>query len=117
LTNSREGTTETFDATATPVDIIRGLDLDIKFPNDKFNMCILRLFAADAKAHGESLRERHFSEWLLPPDTEIDITPTHKGEHGIMRIQTIIMRTRTHSMQAPSNLLRGPHLSIPTPPQ
>jgi hypothetical protein len=30
----------------------------------------------------------------------VDITPTHKGEHGIMRIQTIIMRTRTHSMQA-----------------
>jgi hypothetical protein len=38
LTNSRAGTTETFDATATPVDIIRGLNLDIKLPNDKFNI-------------------------------------------------------------------------------
>jgi hypothetical protein len=27
-----------------------------------------RLFAADAAAYGESLRERHFSEWVLPPD-------------------------------------------------
>jgi hypothetical protein len=32
------GTTETFDATATPVDIIRGHSLDIKAPNDKFNI-------------------------------------------------------------------------------
>jgi hypothetical protein len=45
------------------------------------------------------------------------ITPTHKGEHGIMGIQTIIMRNRTHSMQATSNLLQGPHRPITTPPQ
>jgi hypothetical protein len=47
------------------------------------------------------------------------ITPTHKGEHGVMRIQTIIMRTRTHSMQATSNLLRGPHIpqARPTRPR
>jgi hypothetical protein len=32
-----------------------------------------------------------------------------------MRIQTIVMRTRTHSMQATSNLLRGPHIPITTP--
>jgi hypothetical protein len=38
------------------------------------------------------------------------ITPTHTGEHEVMRIQTIIMRTRTHSMQAMANLLRGPHI-------
>jgi hypothetical protein len=37
LTNSRAGKTETIDATATPVDIIRGLNLDKKLPNDKFN--------------------------------------------------------------------------------
>jgi hypothetical protein len=28
------------------------------------------------------------------------ITPTHKGKHEVMSIQTIIMRTSTHSMQA-----------------
>jgi hypothetical protein len=40
----------------------------------------------------------------------IIIIPTHKGKHEVMRIQTIIMRTRTHSMQAISNLLRGSHI-------
>jgi hypothetical protein len=44
-------------------------------------------------------------------------TPTHKGEHRIIRNQTIIMRTRTHSMQVTSHLLRGPHRPITTPPQ
>jgi hypothetical protein len=34
----------------------------------------------------------------------------HKGEHEAMSIQTIIMRTTTNSMQAISNLLRGPHI-------
>jgi hypothetical protein len=41
--NSRAGTTETFDATATPVDIIRGLNLDIKLPKDKFNILYVSL--------------------------------------------------------------------------
>jgi hypothetical protein len=36
--NSRAGTTETFDATATLVDIIRGLNLDIKLPDGNFNV-------------------------------------------------------------------------------
>jgi hypothetical protein len=32
------GDDRTFDATATPVDIIRGLNLYIKLPNDRFNL-------------------------------------------------------------------------------
>jgi hypothetical protein len=47
------------------------------------------------------------------------VTPTHKEEHEVMRIQTIIVITRTHSMQAKSNLLRGPHIpqARPTRPR
>jgi hypothetical protein len=59
---------KTFDATATPVDIIRGLNLNVKSPNNKFNIFYVSLQQMDAAAHGESLRERHFSERLLPPD-------------------------------------------------
>jgi hypothetical protein len=36
--NSRAGTTETFEATATPVDIIRGLNLDKNLQTGKCNI-------------------------------------------------------------------------------
>jgi hypothetical protein len=45
-------------------------------------------------------------KWVLH-----NITPTHKGEHEVMSIQTIIMRTSTPRMQAMANLLRGPHIT------
>jgi hypothetical protein len=38
LTSSRAGTTETFDATATPVGIIRGPNFDRKVPNITLNV-------------------------------------------------------------------------------